>query len=140
MSENFMPGATPEERVRALEEHADSIKDGIYFKKLEQEELDELHELYVEKDMKLDDMKEQKKAYLAELKLEQEPIKNEIKDLRKMIRTGQREIVGKIYNIPDYPNKLMVQYNEFGEFLGSRRLRPEERQQNVFQIGKTAEL
>lgn len=140
MSENFMPNATPQERTQALESHADSVKDGIYFKKLEQEEIDELRELYVEKDMKLDDLEEQKKTYLAELKSEQDPIKNEIKDLRKMIRTGQREILGKVYNVPDYPNKLMIQYNEYGEFLGSRRLRPEERQQNVFQIGKTAEL
>jgi hypothetical protein len=140
MSEIFMPDLSFEERLRLLETNADSVRDGSYFKRLSPEEVEARQQSYVEKDMELDDLEEKKKAFLVEIKSEQDPIKQDIKYLRKELRTGMREVLGKIFNIPDYPNKMMKQYNEFGELLGSRRLRPEEHQSNVFAISKTASL
>lgn len=77
---------------------------------------------------------------MESLKEQKKPIAENNKELLMALETMHQEVDGVLYHIDDQEDGVMNTYNELGEFISSRRLRPDERQASIFnlQISKEA--
>lgn len=130
MQKVFMPELKPEERLRVMKDNHDSAVE-TYYKQLSQDEIDSRqHDLAVNsiKKFKLD---EELKEIKGDFKAQTDPLVERNKELMHEIDTGQAEVKGELFFVPDYDEKLMITYDSNGDFVSSRRLRPEEQQQRI---------
>lgn len=138
MTEAFMPELPVDQRRILLRDNADSIDETTYMKDLSDDDLDSKREQLVtnlEKisshDEELDAAKEAHKAATKPLKLENKVLLNEV-------RNRKTEVRGTLYSIADREKGVMVVYDDQGEFVSSRRLRPDEKNRIPFPIRKAA--
>jgi len=136
--QNFLQGLGAAERKEFLQSNAAGIYEGKYSRPLTDEEItkakDELsQEVLTLMDLEAD-FKELKDAHKAKVK----PHEETKKLLATQVRTKQITANGIVYDLPNYETGFMEIYNQDGELLSTRKLRPEEKQGNVFQLPKTA--
>lgn len=132
----FMPESTQQERLRLLQENALSTENATYQKPLTTDELNERRESLADNCIKLNQKEDELAEIKAEFKPEMDSLKKTNKTLLLEIKTKQETITGNLYNLPDYENSMMETYDSEGYLIGSRRLRPEEKQGNIFKIAK----
>jgi hypothetical protein len=134
--ETYLVALTANQRFEYLQTNAAKIEDGKYVKPLTEEEISAAKDQLTDNCIKLGDLGEEfdklKKFYKEKMK----PMRESNSMILTEIRTRQTIKEGCTYYLPNYPENVMESYNEEGEFLGSRRLRPDERQGNVFQINQ----
>lgn len=126
------------ERLRLLKENCDSSQTTSYVRNLTQEELDFKRELHVDNCIQLGTYDEELKAKKAEYKILMEPLQDQNKTLLRQIKTRQEELKGTIFNYADHEDGMMYTYDENGDLVGSRRLKPEERQKKLFPLTKAS--
>lgn len=136
MKNLFPEGTSPLDRIHNLEAMAYSIEEGTYLKHLSSEELEIKREALTDNVIKAADLEEKKKAYVDSIKAELKPLSIERRSLMATLKTKHEEVEGKIYHVDDQDEGVMNSFNENGEFINSRRLRPEERQTTIFSINK----
>lgn len=127
----MIEGKTPEEIKALLESNADHIVDDeTFFSRWNEEQLAQANSnftknamLLVEKEQEFDAYKKAKGAEIKGDKIAQAELLGDIK-------AGGTFIEGTQYLIKDEEN--MYTYNELGTLLGSRRLKPGEKQRTVF--------
>ena len=129
---NFLPDATPDERLQALRDQADTTEEGSYYRPLSADELDGKREELAEHDIKLSELDDEKKETMAALKEQVTPHKLAHKKLLTEIKSRQEFATGTLYGLRDFQAKTITFFNEKGEFISSRRLRPDERQSKLF--------
>lgn len=127
------------ERPRMLNENCDSKETTSYVRNLTQEELDFKREVHVDNCVQLEEYNEELKKVKAEYKDKMEPLQDQNKTLLRQIKTRQEELKGTIFNYADHEDGMMYTYDENGDLVGSRRLKPEERQKKLFPLAKAAE-
>lgn len=133
----FMPELPVQQRKQLLIDNCDHHEETNYMRDLDQDEINErmsslsknLIAISKQDDI-LDEHKEVHKGVTKPLKLSNAKLLEEIKNRKT-------EVEGTLYYIADHENGVMEVYNENGEFQHSRRLRPEEKQARLFQVGKT---
>lgn len=128
MAKIFMPDADPEERINILRNNADKIEQTDYEKELTEEELIAKREEFVDNSIDVskleDELAEKKKEYKNKI----EPIKLINRSLQKEIKTKKRWVKGQLFYMADHVNGMMETWDETGELVSSRRLRPDEKQ------------
>jgi chromosome segregation ATPase len=133
MENLFMPDATPAERLQALRNHADKIEENAsYERELSEEEIDAKRAEYVDNDNTVDILESELNAYKKAYKGKIEPIKTTNKGLRFEVRSKRKKEKGTLYHLANQDTGFMETYNEVGEFIGRRRLRPDERQTRLY--------
>jgi len=125
-------------RLQVLQDSADSIEDTTYLKQLTQEELDLKREQYFENQIKVTALQEELTGIKKSYKERMEPLALENKTLLQEVRTKQTEISGTLYHLANHDTGFMETYNETGELIGTRRLRPNEKQKNIFSLSKAS--
>lgn len=133
-TERFMPDATRQQRISVLQDTAAKTEVGTYIKPLSQDELDLKRESLADNYIKLNDLKEEKAVVDAEFKGKMDPISKSNQILLSEIKSKQTNVSGTLYHLADYDNSMMLTYDEDGEFIGSRRLRPDEKQGGLFAL------
>lgn len=133
MQEFFMPDATVNERLQALKTNADKIEEGAtYERELSEDELGAKRELFVDNSISVckleDELNAVKKAYKGKI----EPIKTTNRGLQYEIKTKRTSEKGTLYHLANHESGFMETYNEVGELISRRRLRPEERQARLY--------
>ncbi len=129
----FMPEVlNPEVRKQLLEDNADKTENTSYMRPLTPEELDVKREQLTENCIKLSEFEDEKKEAMAGFKLKMDPLVKDNKWLLTDIKTRQTQVTGMLYHIADQEDGMMETYDENGELIGSRRLRPEEKQGKLF--------
>ncbi len=120
------------ERTMCLQENALKVEDTTYQKVLSPDELAARREDLADDCIKLntleDELKEVKDSYKAKM----DPLKAANKIRLTEIKTKQSTTDGILYHIPDHLSGMMETYDADGMLVSSRRLRPEEKQGNVF--------
>jgi hypothetical protein len=135
----FMPHATPNERLRVLRESAASIEQTTYRKPLTEDELATHREVFTENCIKLNQFEDELNAQKELYKAKMDPVKNVNKNILSEIKTKQTSVTGELFNVPNFDDNMMESFDGAGELIGSRRLRPEEKQANIYSISsKTA--
>jgi hypothetical protein len=136
---DFMPEITDlKQRLQLLKDNCDSSEETTYFKEITQEGLDVTREILSDNLVKLseweDELNETKKLHKAKA----DPLKEQNKGFISEIKTRKQQVTGILYHIADHENSVMETYDEQGEFVSSRRLRPEEKSKIPFPIRKAA--
>lgn len=139
MPKDFMPDMPPDQRLQLLQDHSDSKEETEYYKDLTDEEIDIKRESVCDNSIELSKLEKELKKIKDGFKHQMDPLKEENKILVTELATRKALIEGTLFNIADQESSIMITYNELGEFVSSRRLRPEEKQQKLFPLRKTAE-
>lgn len=139
MLKQFMPEETPEERKRLLLDNADKVERTDYIKPLTPEEIDLKRELHTDNAIKLSEIEEEKKEAMADFKARIDPIATENKMLLQQIKTRQEEVSGTLYTFFNIDERTATVYDENGECVLSRRMRPDENQTTILSMSKKAQ-
>lgn len=117
-----------EERKSILENDSYSVEEGQYVKPMTNDELrqvkDELTEASVKKAFLDDEFDQIKESFKSKIS----PLKEQISVSIVALKSNSRTLTGKIFNMADQTERMMYQVDSEGNVLGSRMLRPEERQ------------
>lgn len=128
MSKIFMPDATLEERINILRNNADKIDNTDYEKELSEEELIAKREEFVDNSIDVSKLEDELAEKKKEFKNKIEPIKLVNRGLQKEIKTKKRWVKGQLFHMANHTDSMMETYDESGEMVSSRRLRPDEKQ------------
>lgn len=131
MTKKFMPGLSDKERIMILQQNADKIEQTTYQKPLSEEELNARKDQLTENSIKLGDLEEEKSEAVARFKEKIEPLKAVNKVLLFELRMKQAKVDGTLYHMANHEEGMMETYDEQGELVASRRLRPDERQARI---------
>jgi hypothetical protein len=138
MAKIFMPELSAEERLNVLRNNADKIETTTYEKELTQEELDAKREEFVDNSISVskleDELSEKKKEYKNKI----EPIKLINRSLQQEVKTKKKEVKGQLFHMANHADSMMETYDETGELVSSRRLRPDERQVRMQVVDRPA--
>lgn len=128
----------PAEKLRLLRDNCDEFEETTYVKPLSQEELDVKHEQLADNCIEVNALEETLKGVKAEFKGKIEPMKAERSTLLRQIKTRQEEATGKLFHFNNHDDGMRYTYDENGELVSSRRLRPDEKQKRIPFIAKAS--
>jgi hypothetical protein len=132
----FLPDATAYERKVALQENAAKVEQTTYQRPLSEDELISRREKLADNCIKVNVLEDDLKLIKDDFKLKMDPLKADNKQLLSEIKTKQETVEGTIYEMANFDEGMMESYDGEGYMISSRRLRPDERQGNVFQLSK----
>lgn len=122
----FMPHATPDERIEALNKVCYNRGDDTFMRTLTESEIavekDRFVDLFKEEQVLVDEAKESAAAFAKKIKAASE----ERKEVFELINTRQREVRDKLYWVIDADNGNMNFFDRYGELIKSRKLTPDE--------------
>ncbi len=127
------------EKLAWLRNNASNIKQGNYFRKFSQDELeskkDSLVDTCIDIDHKEEEFSEVKKSYSDELKA----MKKNRANLTNSIKLKGEDTNGELFEFADHELNMMITLDDSGQEVTRRRLRPDEKQGKLFiQQSKTA--
>lgn len=115
-----------------MEQNYDFKETRKYLKPLTPQELDVKHETAANKMIEISRLKRDLKLITKRFKDQIDPLLKEQEDLLTQIHSKQQEVSGNLYLFANQEEGKMYTYDENGEEVESRRLRPEERQAKIF--------
>lgn len=133
-----MPELLPEDRLQYMIDNCDGHESTTYYKELSQDELDAKREGLVDNLIKISQAEDELNRHKETFKSIANPLKIENKTLQVEVKTRKAEIKGRLFHFADHANSLMNTYDETGEFVSSRRLRPDEKQARLYIPPKAA--
>lgn len=135
----FMPDlAEQDERMKILRDNNDGVDETSYIRPLSQEERDIKRETHLSNCWQLGLYEEELAKIKKEFKAKMEPLQIENKVLIKQVITGQEECKGTIYHVFNHDDGMCETYDDNGELVGTRRLRPDEKQRKLYPIQKVS--
>lgn len=131
MKKDFMPELPPDQRLQALRDNCDDQEETTYYRDLTSEELDIKRE-QLTKNL-IDISKEDDILDVAKTRYKSitKPLKEENGYLLEQVKTRKAEVTGTLFHMADQDAGVMETFNELGEFISSRRLKPTERQRRM---------
>lgn len=132
MDKFLMPELTPDDRLQYMIDNCDGHESTTYYKELSQEELDAKREGLVDNLIKISQAEDELNEHKETFKSIANPLKLENKVLQVEVKTRKAEIKGRLFHFADHVNSVMNTYDESGEFVSSRRLRPDEKQARLY--------
>ena len=130
----FMPDVSARERLNILEQNADGVEETTYQKPLTEEAMVEKKDVLTKNSIDLYDLDEQKKDAVKVFKEKIDPLRKINNKLLSEIRTGQETVTGKIFHLANFDDGMMETYDAEGFLIGSRRLKPNEKQGNLLKV------
>ncbi len=127
-----MPEISEQERVQIMRNHADHIEETSYEKELTPEELDAKREEFVDNSIKVSTLEDELNEVKATYKGKIEPVKLHNKILQQEVKTKKQKVKGTLFHMANQELGYMETYEESGEMISSRRLRPDEKQARLF--------
>lgn len=137
MNKDFMPEMDPAQRIQLLKETCDHSEETTYYKDLTPEELDVKREELSENLIKISEFDDVLDEAKTVYKSKANPLKLENKELLTEVKTRKSKVDGILFHCANHQDGVMDTYNENGEYIGNRRLRPDEKQAKLFQVPKT---
>jgi|GEM_PF-3986960 len=119
--------ADQQDRVLALQEQASQVENTDYRIALTPEELDQRREQFTNNSIWLKEEADKFNEVKTEYKERIKPKAVENETLIDEIVTRQQKKTGTLYHIAEYESNVMVTYDEAGEWVSERRLKPEEK-------------
>lgn len=134
-----MPDITQKERLMIMQENAAKIEQTTYQKSLSIDELAARREDLADDCIKLNQFEDELKIVKDDFKDKMEPLRMANKLRLTEIKTKQSTVDGTLFHMANHEEGMMEIYDNDGYLISSRRLRPEEKQANIFSLGKTAQ-
>lgn len=83
------------------------------------------------------DIEEHVAEFMKPLREERKEIKSETKTITRTLKKGFVESTEKVFWMQDEEQRMMHSYDSNGEFIKSRKMRPEERQHRIVEMTAT---
>lgn len=129
---------TRHEKAEFLRNNANNIKEGFYFRKFSEEELNEKKDTLVDTCIQID-IKEKEKSETVKLLSDSINAQKKVRtNLTTSIKQQGEDAEGEIFEFSDHESGYMVSFDIDGNEISRRRLRPEEKQANLFLKSKQA--
>ena len=132
----FMEGSSNKERTMLLQENAAKTEVGTYQIELSAEGLALRREELAENWIKFNGMQDKLKEVKENFKLKMKPLMLTNQVLLTEIKTKQTTLDGTLYHLADHEQGIMEVWDADGNFIRSRKLLPDEKQGNIFQLGR----
>lgn len=132
MSKTMFADVPPAQRIQVLKDNCDSAEETSYLKDLTDEELDIKRETLTTNCITSNRLEEELKEIKSEYKAKIDPLKEETRELCHQVETRKEECKGILFHFADHELSIMNTFDELGEFVSSRRLKPEEKQARLF--------
>lgn len=129
--------ATPEERKELLKANAYSISTEEIRKEYTQDELESMKTEFTEESIALAKKEKEKADLTAVLNGEIKILKTNSKKTLAAIARGGEDVEVELFAFDDQDRGTMDFYDESGEFIRSRKLKPEERQTKLYSLTGT---
>jgi hypothetical protein len=123
----FKIKSLPEAERRSILE-GEQFTEEVYMQPLTDDEVAEHKSALAQACIKIKAITDEKKEIMAEFKDRLSPLEKEKGASLDAIKNRAVEVTGRIYSISDFDNQLIHQVDPNGNVLGSRRMKPEERQ------------
>lgn len=137
--ENILQNITDlKEREQTLIDTCHSVMEGTIKKAYTSAELAMFKDQLMTQSIELNSKKDELKELSAPLKVEIKECTSVIRDLCQKLKYKVEEVEGKIYLMDDQDQQIMFMYNSTGEFQGTRKLMPHEKQTSIKSISKQA--
>lgn len=120
-----------EERETILFGESDSSEEMTYQVPMDDEELTITEKELAKQSLAQAYLSEEIKEAKARFKERMDPISDAISEAIAQLKTKQRTITAKVFNIPDHDNRMMHTVDLAGNVLHSRPMKPEERQLRI---------
>lgn len=127
MNTQFMPDATHLERMQVMIDAAEAVRNEEYYADLTPEVLDQKNEQFSLNAIELNKIELKKKEAVDAFKVQMKPLEIIYGTLLEEITMKKEKRTGKLFDMKDSENSMMLTYDELGELVASRRLRPEEK-------------
>lgn len=125
------------ERIQALEDNCHKVEVMGYLKRFSEDELSALKTELSEILIKVDAMETEKAELMKEFTEKLKPIKTELKSMLSWIKQRSMWVdEATCFKFLDEPARRAYFYNEQGELVDDRPMRPEEYQRSIFPIKK----
>ena len=132
MSKTFMPDLQPNERLAALRNHCDKSEQTTYYRDLSGDEIDAKCAKLVDNLIQVSGFEEELDTIKEEFKDKIKPLTTANKKLQVEVKTRKEQVEGTLFHIANYDDGMMETYDEDGQLLQTRRLRPDEKQAKLF--------
>lgn len=132
----FEPLLPSEDRIKILKESASLIEDAVYQKELTEEELSLRREQLADNCIRLNQFEDDLKVVKDDFARRMSPLKISNKTILQEVKTKQATCAGVLYHLANHISGMMETYEETGILIATRRLRPDERQGNIFTMSK----
>lgn len=134
--ENFLRSLNSRERLEYLQSNASKIDEGKYNKQLADDEITAAKDVLSENCIKINDLEEELDVIKKQYKEKMKPFRIESSQLMNQIRSRQQTVDGVLYHLANHDSGWMETYNDEGELIGTRKLRPDEKQAGLFPMAK----
>lgn len=111
-----------------LPDNADAVNEEHYSLPLTDDELVDRKDKLSQASIEETKIEEEKKEVAEEFKARLDPVKKQKNELIKEIRSGVKEVHGKVYTIFEHSEKKAYIYSQEGHLLKSRPLKDNETQ------------
>lgn len=128
MEKSILQTVSKAERRQILRDTADKKELFTYPKALDEKEVTHLKDQFTINAITLAKHDEARQEFLTDWKSKVKPLKLEMQDQMRVIRTKVEEITEDVYLISDQQDGVMGYYNEDGDLVYERPLMPDEQQ------------
>lgn len=132
MAKTVFADVPPAQRLQVMLDNCFGHEKTSYQKDLSDEELDIKRETLTSNCIKVFKLEEEKKKAAQVFKDQIDPLRDETRLLASQVDTRKEEMSGTLFHFDDQENSIMNTYDEFGQFVSSRRLTPKEKQAKLF--------
>lgn len=132
MSKTMFSEVDPAQRAQLMIDNCDEHEKTSYMKDLTQDDVDVKNETISSNCIKVFRLEEELKVIKDGYKDRINPMKEETRELCKQVENRKEQVNGMLFHFADHENSIMNTYDEMGEFVSSRRLKPEEKQARLF--------
>lgn len=117
----------PVERIRFLEDNADDIREGNYYRLLDDEELDELRTANAQTDIELLQKKKELERVTEPIKARMKDLANAKKHTVELLKEKRQEMDGKLYVFHDADSNTTYELDQDGNIITQRQLAKKQR-------------
>lgn len=133
MAKQFMPELTDEQRFQLLKDNCERAEENAtFYRNLTQQEIDAKQGQVILNLIDIGNYEDELDKAKAEFKAKIDPLKAADVILIECIKTRKEEIVGTLYHMADQDSGMMEVYDDRGDLIYSRSLKPEEKQLKAF--------
>lgn len=125
------------ERIQFLKDNCDKVEEKGYMKRFTPEQIWKMKEELAETSIQINDIQEEKKEILKDIKFRTTPLAERKSELLKGIKEKAAYTIEKCYKFIDQESKLVGYYNAEGDLVESRPAMMDELQGTIFQAQRT---
>lgn len=120
------------DRLQLLKDNCDSHSQETFMRDLTHDELDTKREQHIDNCIEISRLEEELKELKDRYKEKMNPLKDANKELLSQVKSRKEEKTGLLFSFNDQVSSTVTTYDEFGEFISTRRMRPDEKQGRLF--------